>query len=78
MLFKRHSVFQALFSALLAVSPGFACIRYAGFQFFWPLALRSKRKQLSFFKRCAASVALCFFAVRARRQAGASRFGFRV
>jgi len=38
MLFKRHSVSQALFSALLAVSPGYACIRYAGFQFFWPLA----------------------------------------
>jgi hypothetical protein len=30
--------------------------------------LRSKRKQLSFCKHCAASVALCFFAVSARRQ----------
>ena len=39
----------------------------------WPL--RSKREQLSFFMRSAASVALRFFAVRARRQAGVSRFG---
>ena len=38
--------------------------------------LRSKRKQLSFCKRCAASVALRFFAVRARRQMGVSRFRF--
>ena len=38
--------------------------------------LRSKRKQLSFCKRCAASVALCFFPVRARRQIQVIRFGF--
>ena len=37
--------------------------------------LRSKRYQLSFCKHCAASVAPCFFAVRAHRQMGASRFG---
>ena len=40
----------------------------------WPF--HSKRHQLSFRKRCAASVALRFLAVRARRQAGVSRFGF--
>ena len=38
--------------------------------------LCSKRHQLSFFKQCVASVAHCFFAVCARRQSGASRFGF--
>ena len=38
--------------------------------------LRSKRNQLSFCKHCAASVAPCFFAVCARRQAGVSRAGF--
>ena len=32
--------------------------------------LHSKRHQLSFCKHCAASVAPCFFAVCARRQAG--------
>ena len=42
----------------------------------WPL--RSKRQQLSFFMRCAASVAQCFFAVCARRQVGVSRSGHRV
>mgnify|MGYP006932304743 CR=1 FL=1 len=40
----------------------------------WPL--RSKRKQLSFSQCCAASVAQCFSAVRARRQIMATRFGF--
>ena len=38
--------------------------------------LCSKRYQLSFCKHCAASVAPCFFAVCARRQAGVSRAGF--
>ena len=38
--------------------------------------LCSKRHQLSFFKQCVASVAHCFFEVCARRQFGASRFGF--
>ena len=42
--------------------PGFAFWCCACFQFF--------------FKQCAASVAHCFFAVCARRQSGASRFGF--
>ena len=37
--------------------------------------LRSKRHKLSFCKRCAASVAQCFFAVCTRRQVGVSRFG---
>jgi hypothetical protein len=40
----------------------------------WPLC--SKRKQLSFLQCCAASVALRFFAVRARRQIQVIRFGF--
>ena len=52
----------------------------AGFASFFTLfglqPLRSKRKQLSFCKRCAASVALCFSAVRARRQIQVTRFGF--
>ena len=39
----------------------------------WPLC--SKRKQLLFSQCCAASVAQRFSAVRARRQAGVSRFG---
>ena len=38
-LLKRHSVSQALFSAGLAVSLGFACWRYADLWSFWPLAL---------------------------------------
>ena len=38
--------------------------------------LRSKRKQLSFLQCCAASVAPCFFAARARRQIQVTRFGF--
>jgi hypothetical protein len=38
--------------------------------------LHSKRHQLSFRKHCAASVAHCFFTVRARRQNWVSRFGF--
>jgi len=38
--------------------------------------LRSKRKQLSFLQCCAASVALRFFAVRARRQIQVIGFGF--
>jgi hypothetical protein len=45
-----------------------------GFFGLWPL--RSKRKQLSFLHCCAASVALRFFAVRARRQVQVTRFGF--
>ena len=40
----------------------------------WPL--RSKREQLSFFMLCAASVAQRFFAIRARRHAGVTSFGF--
>jgi hypothetical protein len=38
--------------------------------------LRSKRKQLLFLQCCAASVALRFFAVRARRQVRVTRVGF--
>ena len=37
--FKRYSVSQALFSAGLAVSLGFACWRCVVFQPFWPPAL---------------------------------------
>jgi hypothetical protein len=42
--------------------PGFAFWRCASFQLFC--------------QQCAASVAQCFFPVCARRQSGASRFGF--
>ena len=38
-LFKRHSVFQALFSAWFAASPGFACWRSIVFQHFWHLVI---------------------------------------
>jgi len=38
--------------------------------------LCSKRKQLSFLQCCAASVAPCFFTVRARRQVTVSCFSF--
>ena len=37
--FKRYLVSQALFSAWLAVSPGFACKRLGNFKPFWPPAL---------------------------------------
>ena len=48
-LFKRHSIFQALFSAGFVVFPGFACWRYAGFWSFWPLALVQQAPAAIFF-----------------------------
>jgi len=71
--FNFSSVVQRLVCRFFRASP-------AGVLSFFSLLglkpLRSKRKKLSFCKRCAASVALRFFAVRARRQMGVSRFGF--
>ena len=67
---------QAFIRWVLGFSPGFAFGCCASSSLFGLQPLCGKRHQLSFFKHCAAPVALCFFAVCARRQFGASRFGF--
>ncbi len=65
-------------------APGLPCLRASPAgrllvsSLFGLWRFHSKRDQLSFFMRCVASVAQCFFAVRARRQVGATRFGHRV
>ena len=60
-LFIGAYLFKPFIRWVLGFSPGFAFWCCASFQLFC--------------KHCAASVALCFFAVFARRQFGASRFG---
>ncbi len=64
--------FSALGLSFLRASPAGAA---PVFSFFGRWPLRSKREQLSFFMCCVASVAQCFFSVRARRQVGVTRFG---
>ena len=64
---------SALGLPFLRASPGGVTL-VCGLFGLWPLY--SKRKQLLFLQCCAASVAPCFFAARARRQIRVTRFGF--